>query len=129
MVAVLSKELVEMERDFWQAMVDRDWEFCRRAMADDVLVVSAQGIMGKEEILAMLADPRGRMVKYHTDEPTVRELSDDSALLSYRAQMTGEYDGKQMEMDIYASTIYVFRHGQWLAAFHQETPVQPMMGA
>lgn len=126
MVAMVEHEIVQLDRQFWQAIMDRDIDFCRRTMADDVVVVSSEGIAGKEETLKMLASPEGRMTGYELGEMMVRELTEDCVLLAYRAHMTGEYKGQQMSMDLNCSSVFVLRHGQWLAAFHQETPVQPM---
>ena len=50
------KELVKLERQYWQALKDRDWNAALRLSDDPTIVVGAQGVgkVAKKSILEMM---------------------------------------------------------------------------
>jgi hypothetical protein len=123
-VRLEQQELVELEREFWRAITERDEAFYRRNLTDDFMLIDSDGVKDRAATLEMVQNWPGDSFSYQLEEPKVRELCEESILLTYRAQARGDMDGETFVMDVYVGTVYVYQHGQWLAAFHQETPVQ-----
>jgi len=124
MVATVSRELIELERGFWQALVDRDPDYFRHSMADDGVVIMPMGVMDKAACLRMIEESLGQVNAAGIEDEDVRELSEDTLRITYRGRMQGETQGQSFDMPVYGSTVYAQRHGQWLAVFHRETPIQ-----
>ena len=118
------QSLVELERGQWQAMVDGDVDYYRHLLTDDFMAVMGEGVMDTQMTVDMMSD-RPTSFRYEMDDPTELELSEDSALLTYRAHFEGDHKGEHFSQDAYFTTIYVRREGQWRAAFSQMTPAQP----
>jgi ketosteroid isomerase-like protein len=121
---VVRNDLVEMERKYWEAGLAGDLDFYMRGMAPESLNVFPEGIMDKDQMLEMMQGT-GRLVSYDLGEPTVMEINRDVGLITYRARFEDEDEqGKRTSYDVYSTSVYVRRQGQWQLAFSQMTPVQ-----
>jgi uncharacterized protein DUF4440 len=58
---------------------------------------------------------------YTIDEPNVSWVSKDVAILRYKADLKGSYDGKPF-VPVYATEVWVSRGGKWQIISYQETP-------
>jgi hypothetical protein len=56
------------------------------------------------------------------DEPKVTWVTKDVAILRYKADLKGSYDGKPFG-PVYATEVWVNRGGKWWIISYQETPV------
>jgi hypothetical protein len=110
-------DLFEIERNFWTG----DAEFYRRNLDEKCLVVFTEmsGLMARNDIAATIKDA-SRWQKLHIDDKSSLALSDDVALLSYRANAMRD---KGETYQALVSSAYVRRGGQWKMAFHQQTPL------
>jgi hypothetical protein len=59
---------------------------------------------------------------YSIDEPKVTWVTKDVAILRYKADLKGSYDGKPFG-PAYATEVWVNRGGKWQIVSYQETPV------
>ena len=59
---------------------------------------------------------------YTIDEPKVTWVTKDVAILRYKADLKGSYDGKPFG-PAYATEVWVKRGGKWQIVSYQETPV------
>ena len=58
---------------------------------------------------------------YTIDEPNVKWVSKDVAILRYKADLKGSFDGKPF-VPVYATEVWVNRGGKWQIISYQETP-------
>jgi uncharacterized protein (TIGR02246 family) len=124
LVVVSVDEILDLERAVWSALVAGDAGADAELLADDFLGVYGSGFAGKAEHVGQLV--RGPTVAaYDLSEATLVVLSDDLALLSYRARWSprrGERPGPTETM--YVTSIWRRTEGRWRNIFSQDTPAQ-----
>ena len=123
--AKLRDELMELEKTSWGYMRDKNLDGMRGYLADDGLLIFADGTRyNKRETLALMADFR---LDSLTIEPTyaVRLISPDVATLLYRVTYTSAVKGGKAEtIKVLSSSVYVRRSNKWWSVLYQETPIK-----
>ena len=124
-VMVIRDELMARERESWGYLRDKNLEGMRGYLADDGLLIFADGKRyNKREMLALMADFR---LDSFAIEPNyaVRMLSPDVATLLYRCTYTSSAKGGPAETaKVLSSSIYVRRNHKWWSVLYQETPIK-----
>ncbi len=115
-------DLIDLERSAWKALStsgEAATAFYDRALAEDVLMLLPGGLVIDDR--ATVVDSMGGAPwdSYDLSDERVVELTDDSAVVAYRA--TASRQGQDYEA-LFAST-YVRVDGDWRLALHQQTPV------
>jgi len=123
--AKLGEELMALEKASWGYMKDKNLDGMRGYLADDGLLISADGTRyDKREVLALMPDLR---LDSLTIEPTyaVRMLTPDVATLLYRVTYTSAVKGGKPEtVKVLSSSVYVRRNNKWWSVLYQETPTK-----
>ena len=119
----LAKELQEALVRLNQAFKDRDAVAIKRLMTRDHLAITPY--YGEPQVLAEEIEslPDLKLTEYTEGKFDVRFLSEDVVLIVYPLQLKGDFRGKQVFANNYASSVWVKRGGAWAEAFYQETPV------
>jgi hypothetical protein len=114
------KILIALEERGWQALSQGTGvEFYQRNLTDHALMVFPFGVLTREQsIEAIRAAPP--WASFRIEDPRVVELTDDSAILTYR--VTAQRAGQEPYSALIA-TVFVKHEGTWKTAFHQQTPV------
>jgi hypothetical protein len=115
-------ELVEIERAGWDALSasgDVAKSHYADALAQTVLFLLPGGVLLDDR--AAVIDSMGGepWSSYRLFDERVVELSDDSAVLAYRASATRN----GTEYEALVSSTYVRAGGTWRLAVHQQTPL------
>lgn len=112
----LEDHLFSLEEKFWTEGAD----YYARHLARAALMVFPEptGVLVKDEIAC--AVPGGRWSEVSLEEHRVLELTDRSALVTYKA--TAIRDGNEPYV-ARASSAYVRDGNAWRLAFHQQTPI------
>jgi hypothetical protein len=123
-----NKELVDkiigIEKQAWEAIKKRATRAHGRQLADDYLGVGDRGVNTKSEWLSALKEAKWTLEDYSMGNVKVSELSKEVALITYEVEQKGMYQGESFSDPTYASTALVRREGNWLAVWHQQTPVK-----
>jgi ketosteroid isomerase-like protein len=100
--------------DAWdKAIVRKDEKAIADNMAEDFRMIDGRGdVSAKKAFVADLIDPKLAIDPYTVEEFSVR-LYGDTALLSGRTHMTGQYDAKPFTSDYRYIDIYVRKGGAW----------------
>jgi ketosteroid isomerase-like protein len=108
--------------DAWdQAIVRKDESAIAANMAEDFRQIGSDGdVETKASFVANLVSPDLRIDPYTVEEFEVR-LYGDTALLSGRTRMTGQYEGKPFASHYRYIDIYVRRGGVWKIVSVQTT--------
>lgn len=119
-------EIMEIERRFWQAMVDMDIDAAISLLDDESVSVSGWGIhhfspAGYRD-MALAGNARITFFKF-SDERVIFPTP-DVAIASYKANQSFIMDGKTHDMTVYDTTTWVRKNGKWVASAHTETPQQ-----
>jgi uncharacterized protein (TIGR02246 family) len=119
----MEKELVGLEKEYWQAIKDKDARTASKYSDDPCIVVGAQGIgsIKPNDYGAMMAAATYDLHDFELKDVQVRVLNDDVAVLAYKVNEELTVDGKKVTMHAADSSTWVRRDGQWVCALHTES--------
>lgn len=116
------KKIVNMEKKFWEADMNKDADFYRKHTTDNSIAVGTFGVANKKMILKTISANQQKLLNYFIKNPKVLSLNKNTALLTYKAVGETLLKGKKSKFSMLATSMYVKAKGKWLAAFHQNTP-------
>lgn len=118
----VEQELIELERQFWQAMKDRDASTAVRLSDDTTIVAGPQGVasIDKSAIRGIVDDAKYTLDEFDLHDAEVRLISDDVAIIAYGVHEKLTVDGQPVELDAADSSTWVRRDGTWVCAMHSE---------
>ena len=90
----LQKELLKLEKQYWQAVKDKDIEACMRLTDDPCIVAGATGV-----------------------------ASIDRKTLAYKVREKLTVDGKPVTLEASDASTWVRKNGRWVCALHTESVI------
>ena len=121
--ANVTDELMELERQFWEAIKNRDGKTAAALSDDPCVVTGAQGFGSytPKQVGAMMNDGRYELRSYRfAKNPEVQLIGDDVAVVAYRVHEDLLVEGKPVSLEATDSSTWVRRDGQWRCALHTE---------
>jgi Domain of unknown function (DUF4440) len=97
----VEQELLELEKQFWQAIKDKNAEATARLSDDPCLITGAQGV-GRIDKQAMMGLTKAQSYTLHDfriSDPQVRLLGDEVAVLAYNVHEELTVEGKPVTID------------------------------
>lgn len=118
----LKKELLDLEKQYWTALKDRDVETVTRLSADESIVTGAQGVgaMKKESIAGMIEKATYELRDFQIEDVRMQRLADDVAVLAYKVHEELVVDGAPVSLDAADASTWVRKNGSWVCALHTE---------
>ena len=110
--------VLENEKKIWEGFKSKDVSAIRALLADDVQIVTAHGRFNKSAFLSMLAEIQ--IPSYTISNATVISPATDVAILTYDCRYTTREERLTPQAS-FQTTVWVNRHGKWVAIFNQET--------
>ena len=122
-MATVENELLSLERQYWQAIKDKDAETVRRLTDYPCIVAGAQGVAQLDESTykAMLSGPWDLKTFDLDRDAQVRQLSDDVAIIAYKVREELTVDDKPVSLEAADTSVWVRRNGSWRCAAHTES--------
>ena len=120
----VKKELLDLERQYWQAIKDKDADTAVRLSDEPCIVTGAQGVgkLDRKALAGMLAKAPYTLHSFEiSDDAQVQLLRDDVAVLAYKVHEELTVDGKPVKLDAADASTWVRRNGQWRCALHTES--------
>lgn len=117
------KQVIELERRYWQALKDKDVDAVIGMTDDPCIVTGAQGVA---EIDHKTFEHMMRSAPWTIDAFTlgddvhVRMLGDDVAVVAYKVHEELTVEGMPVTLDAADASTWVRRDGRWLCAAHSE---------
>jgi uncharacterized protein (TIGR02246 family) len=126
MAADLKEEIVAVEKASWKAYQDHDGKAYGDTLTDDAIVISASGdvLAGREKIVADASSTSCNVKNFDIADTKLRQLSADSAILTYTLTQDVTCEGKKMPAKAFATSIYVRHGGKWRWTSYQETALK-----
>jgi hypothetical protein len=118
-------DLLDIEHEFWKANLAGDSATFDRLLRDDALGVSPWGVADKSQVVALIKANENPYHAYEISEPRLVELTDESAVLTYKVHVEGSRGDTPFTIDFFATSAYVDQDGTWLGAFSQFTTPAP----
>lgn len=122
--AITERELIELERKYWQAMKDGDVEAAMKLTDTPCIVSGPQGVgsLGTKDFEAMFKAGDWKLLSFQLkDGAKMRTIGSDVAVLAYEAHEELTVDGEPVSMDVADCSTWIRRDGRWLCASHSET--------
>jgi ketosteroid isomerase-like protein len=118
----IEKELLALERQYWQAIKDGDAALSARLSDDPCIVTGAQGVgrIDRATLEKMFAGASWKLTGFEITSPIVERLSDDVAVVAYKVHEELLVDGKPLALDASDTSTWVRRSGRWVCAVHTE---------
>lgn len=117
------KDIMELERQFWQAIVDMDVDAATSLLDGESVSVSGWGIHHftppAYRKMALAGDARVTAFKF--SEERVIFPTPDVAVATYKADQSITVNGRSQDMVVYDTTTWVRKDGAWVASAHTET--------
>lgn len=117
------EHLLQLEKDFQQAIVQNNAEAIERFIADDWIIVDAKGrIIEKDKFLAVVKSGALAHDAMTLDEPRVR-IYGETGVVTGRATSAGKYMGAEFTTLERATDVFVRINGQWRCVLTQLTRI------
>src|SRR5690348_9279464 len=117
------REIEQLERTFWQSMVDGRPELATQMLTEPAVMVSSHGPSKFDHAAyeKMARDDRQRLVDYAISDMDVVFPREDVAVANYRVKQTMEADGCYVETDVFDTSTWVRVGERWLCVMHTES--------
>ncbi len=118
----IEAQLLNCEKQYWQAIKDRDVAAAMRLTDDTCIVTGAQGVarITRDAFAGMLQAGGWTLHEFTLSDVQVRVLSEDVAIVAYKVKELLTVEGKSVTLDAADSSAWVKREGQWMCALHTE---------
>jgi len=114
--------LIAEERASWDLAIKRNAAAYAALHASDFFTVTATGRMDRTRSETSAMDPGVRFDQCDLSAFDVRFVAPDAALVTYHVTAAGLDHGKALQLDSYASSLWMRREGKWTNVFYQATP-------
>ena len=117
-------ELVALEKRYWQAIQDNDFETALDLTDEPCIVTGAQGVasLNRDRFRELMKAASYKIEDVYFDpDVQVRMLGSDTAVLAYMVRERLTVDGKSITMEAADASTWVRRGGKWRCALHTES--------
>jgi hypothetical protein len=118
----MERDLLNLEREYWDAVAAKDSMVASRLTADQCMLVSPSGIQVVNPGMAgkMLAEGDGKLLNYDITDVTCSQIDDNNAALAYNVKAEFDIAGQTTKLDAREASVWTRRNGQWVCALHCE---------
>jgi len=116
-------ELVKLERSYWQALKDRDFETALKLTDDPCIITGPQGIgmLDRRSLVKMMKDAKYKLDEFElADDIKVSMLTDNVAVVAYEVHEEYTIDGKTVMFDAADASTWIHRNGRWVCSLPTE---------
>jgi ketosteroid isomerase-like protein len=118
-----SQELLELEKNFQKAVMENDAEAITRFIADDWIIVDAEGaIIQRDKFLAIIKSGTLTHDAMNLEQPRVRVYG-TTAVVTGRATSSGKYMGTPFKTLERSTDVFVKVEDQWRCVLTQLSPL------
>ncbi len=120
----VEQELLDLEKQYWQAIKDKDVDTAMHLTDDQCIVTGAQGVarIDRETLAGMIkATPYTLNDFKVSDDAHVRLLCDDVAIVAYKVREELTVEGKSVTLEAADASAWVRRNDRWVCALHSES--------
>ncbi|MFL5501011.1 MAG: nuclear transport factor 2 family protein [Gemmatimonadaceae bacterium] len=126
----IEAQLLDLEKQYWTAIRNRDVQAAMRLTDDPCIVTGAQGVgrISQKAFADMLQAGGWTLHTFDLSDVQVRVLTEDVAILAYKVKETMTVEGKPITLEASDSSTWVKREGNWVCALHTEALVGDPFG-
>jgi hypothetical protein len=122
---ISDQELLTLERDYWDAVKDRDARTVGRLTAEDCMIAGARGVSAVDarEMGKLIEAATHRIIDYRIDPKSTRitHICDDTVAIAYGIHEDLEVDGKPVKLDAHDVSVWKKGDTGWTCVLHTES--------
>lgn len=120
---LVAKELMGLERQYWNAIKNKDAKTAASLSGDPCVVVGAQGIgeFDKKTLTKMLQTAGYELNTFSFDDVHVRHVREDVVAVAYKVKEQLTVEGKPVELEAFDASVWMKRNGEWECVIHTES--------
>jgi len=119
-------ELIELEKRFWQSMVDEDTDTALGMLSEPAFMVSPHGSMKFDHAGYRQMAEHGSMVikSYELSDMDATFPSEDAAVLTYKVKqvLRPRDNSQEVEQHMADTSTWIREDGVWRCVMHTEAP-------
>ena len=122
--SAVKDELLALEKRYWQAIQNSDFETALDLTDEPCIVTGAQGVasLDRDRFRDLMRSANFKIEDvYFEPDAQVRVLGADTAVLAYTVRERLTVDGKSVTMEAADASTWVRRDGRWRCALHSES--------
>jgi uncharacterized protein (TIGR02246 family) len=116
--------ILRLEDEIWAANRRGDGSYYQRYLTDDATAIATFGVFDKAAIVEQVAQNVVPYTSTRLSGQQVMLLGEDSALITYRADIEALQEGKPFSFSVYATSVWRRDRDGWRVRLHQQTPIQ-----
>lgn len=128
------QEISRLDEELTRAAIQADVAALDQIFADDVLVTTPFGVIGKSAVMAefhqlarKVAAGEAKLGSYSKEEMRARVYG-ETAVTSYRLTAKGQYEGQEISQQFQIMDVWMKRAGRWqIVARHTAIIEEPRM--
>ena len=126
--STMDATIIAQEMQIIEAIKKRDSVAFKNLVDVEGTVVGMDGIHKISEIINPLFSPELTFPQYSMEDPRVKVIDKDAAILSYKSTTTTTFKGKTTSGIAYETSVFVKRGAKWIVVFHQSSDMPPESG-
>jgi ketosteroid isomerase-like protein len=116
----LDQIIIGKSRETWEAYKSKNIAAIKALTAEDYVAHTLAGPSNLQQDIATI--DKLTIESYSLDDPKVSMPAKNVAILRYKCDLKGSFDGKPFK-PVYATEMWVNRAGKWQIVSYTETPV------
>jgi uncharacterized protein (TIGR02246 family) len=118
----IEAQLLDLEKQYWQAIKDKDVQAAMRLTDDPCVVTGAQGVarISREAFATMLQAGGWTLHEFTLTDVQVRVINEGVAIVAYKVKELLTVGGNSLTLEAADSSTWVRRDAQWVCALHTE---------
>ncbi|CAN5804297.1 hypothetical protein BH20ACI3_BH20ACI3_41660 [soil metagenome] len=116
----LDQMIMDRSKETWEAYKSKNIVAIKALTAEDYVAYTLTGPSNLQQDIATI--DKLTIESYTLDDPKVSKATKDVAILRYKYDLKGSFDGKPFR-PVYATEVWVNRRGKWQIVSYTETPV------
>jgi hypothetical protein len=120
----IEQQLLALEKEYWQAIKDKNPDPVMRLTDDPCIITGASGVrrIRPKDMAGMMDIPSFTLHDFRiSDDAQVQMLTADVAVLAYNVHEEATVDGKRVTLDAADASTWRRRDGHWVCALHTES--------
>ena len=122
MPGATEQQLIELERKYWDAMVEKDVDTAVRMSDEPVYLAGAQGVsqITNEQYRHLMKDGKWVLHSYDMEKIVARLVSPDVAIIAYTVTERLTVEGQALTLTCNDASTWVRKNGEWKCSLHTE---------
>ncbi len=116
----LDQMIINRSKQVWEAYKSRNIAAMKALTGEDYSAFTQAGPSNLQQDIDTI--DKLKIESYTLDDPKVSKPTKDVAILRYKCDLKGSFDGKPFR-PVYATEVWVNRGGKWQIVSYTETPV------